>query len=76
VKSGTLFRSGNLSQRYIVNKTVDQHRGRVAYDGRYMTLRSVAKSAAVSEDTMRGQPFGDSAAARFDFANTWLSTEE
>jgi len=41
-----------------------------------MTLRSVAKSAPVSEDTIRGQPFGDSAVARFDFANTWLSTEE
>jgi len=41
-----------------------------------MTLRSVAKSVAVSEDTTRGQPFGDSAVARFDFTNIWLSTGE
>jgi len=41
-----------------------------------MTLRSVAKSVAVSESRIRGQPLGDSAAARLDFANIRLSTTE
>ena len=48
----------------------------MTYSGRYMTLRSVAKSVAVSEDGMRGQPFGDSAVSRFDLANIWLNTGE
>jgi len=41
-----------------------------------MIFKSVAKSVAASEDGMRGHPLGDSAVARFDFANIWLSTGE
>jgi len=41
-----------------------------------MLFGSVEKSVAVSEDGMRGQPLGDSAVARLDFANIWLSTAE
>jgi len=68
VKSCALFRSGNLSTE-VVNKTIYRHRDRVTYIGRYMTLRSVAKSIAVSEDRIRGQPLGDSVVTRFDFAS-------
>jgi hypothetical protein len=39
-------------------------RRNAAYPRRYITLRSVAKSAAVSEERMRGQPLGDSAVVR------------
>jgi hypothetical protein len=68
VKSGTLFRSGNL-QTKVVSGIIHWHQDKVAYTGRYTIFRSVAKSVAVSEDGMRGQPFGDSAVARFAFAN-------
>ena len=33
--------------------------------GRYIILRSVTKSLAVSVDRIRGQPLGDSAVAKF-----------
>jgi hypothetical protein len=65
-KSGTLFLSGNLER---VNETIRWSAGGMTYPGRYIVLRSVAKSVAASEDGMRGQPLGDSAVARFAFAN-------
>jgi len=34
-----------------------------------MTSKSVAKSVVVSEDTIRGQPLGDSVVSRFGFAS-------
>jgi hypothetical protein len=49
---------------------------RTIYPGRYITLRRVAKSMAVSEDRMRGQPLGDSAAARLVGANIRRSVGE
>ena len=75
VKSGTLFRSGNLWQE-VISGTIRQNTSVVAYAGRYMTFRSAAKSVAVSEDGMRGQPLGDSAVARFAFASIRPSTGE
>jgi len=39
-------------------------------------FRSVAKSAAASEHGIRGQPLGDSAAARFALVNIRLSIGE
>ena len=51
--------------RLMVNGTVQGCRGGGStYPERYIILRSVTKSDAVSEDRIRGQPFGDSAAAR------------
>ena len=44
--------------------------------GKYIILRSVAKSLAVSEDGIRGQPFGDSAAAKLVGANIRRSAGE
>ena len=72
-KSGTLFRSGNLSQT--VNGIVHRHRS-ITYPGRYIILRRVAKSLGGSEDMIRGHPFGDSADARQAWANIRRSAEE
>ena len=41
-----------------------RYRDDATYPGRYTILRSVSKSVAGSEDRMRGQPLGDSAAER------------
>jgi hypothetical protein len=46
-----------------VSEPIHRPAGRSAYR-RYIVLRSVAKSVAVSEDRMRGQPLGDSAASK------------
>ena len=40
----------------MVSGTIWWHMGKAKNPGRYIILRSVAKSAAVSEDWMRGQP--------------------
>ena len=48
----------------MANGIMQKHKDVVTYLGRYIILRSVAKSVAVSEERIRGQPFGDSAAAR------------
>ena len=53
----------------MINRTMQKYRDGVTYPGRYITLRSVAKSVAVSEERIRGQPFGDSAAARLAWVN-------
>ena len=53
----------------MVNGTVQGYRSGQTYPGRYATLRSVTKSDVVSEDKIRGQPFGDSAAARLARVN-------
>ena len=47
-----------------------------AYSGRYTMFRSVTKSVAESEDRMRGQPLGDSAATRLARANIRRSAGE
>ena len=53
----------------MVNKIMQKYRDVTTYPGRYTILRSVAKSVAVSEERIRGQPFGNSAAARLAWVN-------
>ena len=53
---------GEPVNRRSAEQSIDM--GGVTYPGRYIVLRSVAKSVAVSENRMRGHPLGDSAAAR------------
>ena len=48
----------------MVNGTTYRYRCGLTYPGRYITLKSVVKSDAVSEERIRGQPFGDSEAAK------------
>ena len=48
----------------MVNGTMRRGRDDPTYPGRYTVLRSAAKSVALSEDKIRGQPFGDSTVAR------------
>ena len=57
------------SSRGAYRRTVSQQNNltacrRATNPGKYIILRRVAKSAAVSEDVIRGQPFGDSCVAR------------
>jgi hypothetical protein len=65
-KSGTLFLSRKLRE---VNEKVHRSAARTSYPGRYIVLRRVAKSVAVSEGRRRGQPLGDSAISRLVRAN-------
>ena len=53
----------------MVNGMMHRCRDDVTYPGRYIILRSVAKSVAISEERIRGQPLGDSAAARLARVN-------
>ena len=62
--------------KHIVSRMMHRYRGDVKHPGRYMILRSVAKSVAGSEDRMRGQPLGDSAAERLAWANVRRRTGE
>lgn len=50
--------------RQIEGQLKNMAAGKATNPGRYTTLRRVAKSAALSENEIRGQPLGDSAAAR------------
>ena len=47
-----------------IKEVIHQSVGRTAYLGRYITLRRVTKSAAVSKDRIRGQPLDESAVSR------------
>ena len=53
----------------MINGMMQKHRDGVTYPGRYIIFKSVAKSVAVSEKRIRGQPFGDSAATRLHWVN-------
>ena len=46
------------------------------YPGRYIILKGVTKSVAVSGDKIRGQPLGDSVDARLARANMRRSVGE
>ena len=50
--------------------------GEAAYSERYTMFRSVTKSVAGSEDRIRGQPLGDSAAASLALPNMQRSAGE
>ena len=52
------------------------HAGGPTNPGRYIILRSVEKSVAVSEDAIRGQPLGASAVARLVWTNIRRSAGE